>query len=362
MSDIHNATTLQQLYKLITGEDSNIDKKNIYPISIIQAIYNGVNGERLDNILGSNNCLWITFNGSIEATRLKVDSSYRRGGLIISFKNYDNIIYTQRYINNTSVSDDDWKANANWEDCFVSLNDNEFINKLKQYISEYVDEKLEGITAIDVDDSLSLSSENPVQNKVITEALNRINKELFPLTISVSGGGLFEKRTSQDITVEWVIREGDSTVVPDALSVNDEPLTTTLLSKDFNDVTTNTTYVVKATKDGTTVQGSTSATFVNPSYFGPVDAGFSPTEEAIKGLTKTIKSTKNYTGNTSLTYQKVCYAYPKSFGALTAIKDANNFDYINSYTRSELTVWDETYYVYVLTDATTIDNFRQIYS
>ena len=215
---------------------------------------------------------------------------------------------------------------------------------------------------IKVDDALSETSENPVQNKVITEALKRINAELFPLSISVSGGGIFEKRTTQTITVRWTVKEGSSAVTPDTVSVNDVGQSPSVTSKVFKGVTENTTYTVKAVKDGTTVQGSTSATFVNPSYFGAVDAGFTPTEDAIKALTKNVKNTKNYTGNVSLTHQKVCYAYPKSMGALTAIRDANNFEYLQSYTRSEITVWDETYYVYVLTDPVTIDTFRQIYS
>lgn len=215
---------------------------------------------------------------------------------------------------------------------------------------------------IKVDDALSETSKNPVQNKVITEALKRINAELFPLSISVSGGGIFEKRTTQTITVRWTVKEGSSAVTPDTVSVNDVGQSPSVTSKVFEGVTENTTYTVKAVKDGTTVQGSTSATFVNPSYFGAVDAGFTPTEDAIKALTKNVKNTKNYTGNVSLTHQKVCYAYPKSMGALAAIRDANNFEYLQSYTRSEITVWDETYYVYMLTDPVTIDTFRQIYS
>ena len=54
--------------------------------------------------------------------------------------------------------------------------------------------------------------------------------------------------------------------------------------------------------------------------------------------------------------------YPKSFGALTSIKDANNFDYINSYTRSEMTYNDVDYYVYILTDPVTITGFKQAFS
>ena len=213
-----------------------------------------------------------------------------------------------------------------------------------------------------VDSALSETSEHPVQNKVITEALNKINTELFPLSISVSGGGLYEKRTTQTITVKWTIKEGSNTVTPDTLSVNNESVSVSTTSKVFESVTGNTTYTVKATKNGVTVQGSTSVTFVNPSYFGAVGADFTPTEDAIKTLAKSVKSTKSYTGSVSLENQKTCYAYPKSMGALTAIKDANNFEYLQSYTRSEVTVWNETYYVYVLTDPVTIDTFKQIYS
>ena len=217
-------------------------------------------------------------------------------------------------------------------------------------------------SGVAVDSALSETSEHPVQNKVITEALNKINTELFPLSIRVSGGGLYEKRTTQTITVKWTIKEGSNTVTPDTLSVNNESVSVSTTSKVFEGVTGNTTYTVKATKNGVTVQGSTSVTFVNPSYFGAVDANFTPTEDAIKTLAKSIKSTKSYTGNVSLENQKTCYAYPKSMGALTAIKDANNFEYLQSYTRSEVTVWNETYYVYVLTDPVTIDTFKQIYS
>lgn len=243
--------------------------------------------------------------------------------------------------------------------------DDEGVNKYTEWVwleDENRYEPLGSLGSITVDDALSDTSENPVQNKVIAEALNRINKELFPLTISVSGGGLFEKRTSQTITVSWSVKEGSDIVTADSITVNGESVANTTTSKQFTNVTTNTTYTVKVTKNGVTVQGSTSVTFVNPSYFGPVAATFTPTETAIKALTKSIKNSKGYTGNTSLNNQKTCYAYPKSFGALTSIKDANNFEYLSSYTRSELTVWDETYYVYVLIDATTIDSFRQIYS
>lgn len=403
----YDASMLQQLYKIVTDEDNGgLKNKDVFPVTVLQAVFDGITGIRLDHLLSLNNYVWLPFKGTKEATRIQVVDDMRRTGLIVSFKDYDNTVYSQKYAG-ASYSDSEWQDDSNWDNVFTNFEDTEIVNTLKEYLKGYVDritvrfsvvkelpEVLEsnviylvkssgsdgnmydeyiGIDGnseligqadfeINIDDSLSDTSENPVQNKVITEVLNRLLGEVFPLSISVSGGGLYEKRTSQTVTVRWTVKEGNDTVTPDTVTVNDESVSPSSSSKVFENVTANTTYTVKAVKNGVTVQGSVSAAFVNPSYFGVVDAGFSPTEEAIKALTKTIKNTKNYTGNTSLTHQKVCYAYPKSFGELTAIRDANNFEYLQSYTKSELQVWDETYYVYVLTDPVTIDTFRQIYS
>lgn len=403
----YDASMLQQLYKIVTDEDNGgLKNKDVFPVTVLQAVFDGITGIRLDHLLSLNNYVWLPFKGTKEATRIQVVDDMRRTGLVVSFKDYNNTVYSQKYAG-ASYSDSEWQDDSNWDNVFTSFEDTEIVNTLKEYLKEYVDritvrfsvvkelpEVLEsnviylvknsgsdgnmydeyiGIDGnpeligqadfeINIDDSLSDTSENPVQNKVITEVLNRLLGEVFPLSISVSGGGLYEKRTSQTVTVRWAVKEGNDTVTPDTVTVNDESVSPSSSSKVFENVTVNTTYTVKAVKNGVTVQGSVSAAFVNPSYFGVVDAGFSPTEEAIKALTKTIKNTKNYTGNASLVHQKVCYAYPKSFGALTSIKDANNFEYLSSYTRGELQVWDETYYVYVLTDPVTIDTFRQIYS
>jgi hypothetical protein len=55
------------------------------------------------------------------------------------------------------------------------------------------------------------------------------------------------------------------------------------------------------------------------------------------------------------------FAYPKSYGALKSILDPNNFETINGYSRSELSITGldgttQTYYVYV-SGATTVSAF-----
>lgn len=189
--------------------------------------------------------------------------------------------------------------------------------------------------------------------------LQKLAASVFPLTLTVTGGGVYRKTTTQTVTVNWSLKQGPDAVTPDTLKINNEPVDVSLTSKQFPGIAVNTTFRVEATKDGVTKTGSVSAVFVNPSYFGVVDSNFTPTPEGIQGLSsgEIIKNSKTY--NTSAfnqNAQKNCYAYPKAFGALTSITDGKN-EFINSYTRSELEVNGEMYYVYVLSEASTVSNY-----
>lgn len=189
--------------------------------------------------------------------------------------------------------------------------------------------------------------------------LQKLAASVFPLTLTVTGGGVYRKTTTQTVTVSWSLKQGPDAVTPDSLKINNEPIEVSLTSKQFPGITVNTTFRVEATKEGVTKTGSVSAVFVNPSYFGVIDSNFTPTPEGIQGLSsgEIIKNSKTY--NTSAfnqNAQKNCYAYPKVFGALTSITDGKN-EFINSYTRSELEVNGEMYYVYVLSEASTVSNY-----
>lgn len=189
--------------------------------------------------------------------------------------------------------------------------------------------------------------------------LQKLAASVFPLTLTVTGGGVYRKTTTQTVTVSWSLKQGPDAVTPDSLKINNEPIEVSLTSKQFPGIAVNTTFRVEATKEGVTKTGSVSAVFVNPSYFGVVESNFTPTPEGIQGLSsgEIIKNSKTY--NTSAfnqNAQKNCYAYPKVFGALTSITDGKN-EFINSYTRSELEVNGEMYYVYVLSEASTVSNY-----
>lgn len=189
--------------------------------------------------------------------------------------------------------------------------------------------------------------------------LQKLAASVFPLTLTVTGGGVYRKTTTQTVTVSWSLKQGPDAVTPDSLKINNEPIEVSLTSKQFPGITVNTTFRVEATKEGVTKTGSVSAVFVNPSYFGVVESNFTPTPEGIQGLSsgEIIKDSKTY--NTSAfnqNAQKNCYAYPKVFRVLTSITDGKN-EFINSYTRSELEVNGEMYYVYVLSEASTVSNY-----
>lgn len=108
---------------------------------------------------------------------------------------------------------------------------------------------------------------------------------------------------------------------------------------------------------------SVSIKFANPSYYG-FASSTSLTDSDITSLAnQSLKDTKSLTwSNIDMTNSRFCYSYPKSFGALSSIKDSNNFEYINSYTCLTINVNNEDYYVYVLTDPVSISQGKQIYA
>lgn len=214
------------------------------------------------------------------------------------------------------------------------------------------------------------------ENKIISQAgvtkefekvnagLTELQDEVFPLSVSltVKEGYVFKKGTVKNLTLAWTVKKGDKNTTPDRISINDEDVDKSLTSKVYQNVSQTTSYTIEVELNAKSVQAGRTVEFVNPAYFGVVASDFSASDSAVSVLTEIIKNSKAYTGTVSLNNQKICYAYPKSMGALTSIKDNNNFDYLASYTRSEININDEAYYVYVLSTPTTISDFKQIYS
>lgn len=124
-------------------------------------------------------------------------------------------------------------------------------------------------------------------------------------------------------------------------------------STNYNVALTGTTTFKVVVSDGTaSATASATVTVVNSSYVGYVPNGTNVDAAIVKSLTKVVKTSKAYKYEnilmpTSNTFH-IVYAYPKSFGAITTIKDGMNFEYIQDYSLSELVVDGANYYVYKL--------------
>ena len=131
--------------------------------------------------------------------------------------------------------------------------------------------------------------------------------------------------------------------------------------------TTSFSIVVDDGRDG--ASSSRTITFCNPSFFGTVaDTVTTVTESDIKSLAnkRAINSRSLTYNNITMTYGKILYAYPQSFGSLTSVKDGNNIECLASYTKQSVNVTVDgvsvPYFAYILTDATGVTNIKQIYS
>ena len=240
-----------------------------------------------------------------------------------------------------------------------------------------------------VDDKLNGISTNPIQNKAVYTAIQGLDGKIelinndvtdlktdndfikrdvttlmdkvFPFKVAVSiDKALVQKGTTATANITVKAYQGDDITQVDAIIINGDehhgniPYTTQVTS------TTNTTYNVRVEKGNKIVRGSVSIRFVALSYSGVVASNFVANAANIKTLTSSLQGDRNRTLIFNLNNQKTCIAYPKEFGAAASIKDGNNFDYLASYTRTEIAIDGESYYVYLLSSPTTITDFKQI--
>ena len=243
--------------------------------------------------------------------------------------------------------------------------------------------------AVVVDDKLNGTSTNPIQNKTVYTAIQVLDGKIelinddvidlktdngfikrdvttlmdkvFPFKVTVSiDKTLAQKGTTATANITVKAYQGDDITQVDAIIINGNehhgniPYTTQVTA------TTNTTYNVRVEKENKSASGSVSIRFVALSYSGVVASNFVANAANVKVLTSSLQSGRSRTLTFNLNNQKTCIAYPKEFGAAASIKDGNNFDYLASYTRTEVTIDGEAYYVYLLSSPTTITDFKQI--
>ena len=257
-----------------------------------------------------------------------------------------------------------------------------------------------------IDTELNGESENPVQNKVVNDAVHYTNetpiiqaiggikvgttftdvpvtemltKILYPYTkptasIGVApNGGVYEKGLSVSVTslkatatkkssdiASVVVKQGGTTLTTITKSVANGG-TFNVLPESGVTLTANTTFSATVTDvdGGSTTANSSAFTFVDPYYYGVVADGAIITSDLVKGLTKDVKvkGSKSYSYTTSGDCMVI--AYPASYGELKSALDPNAFENITSFTKHEVAVTCESgevnYFVYVKTPSTVSD-------
>lgn len=120
----------------------------------------------------------------------------------------------------------------------------------------------------------------------------------------------------------------------------------------------------KSDGNTTNVLGNKTIVFVYPSFSGITSLDSTTiTETDIKAMTKLALTSKFYTASgVTMSNQRTIFVYPQTYGNLTSIKDANNFEYLQSYDKTTITIDGVLCNAYTLHDPVTVTNFKQIYN
>ena len=169
------------------------------------------------------------------------------------------------------------------------------------------------------------------------------------LTLGGVNGGVFEMGSTQSVTgatVNWT--RGSQNVTKAEVMVGGSPVGAADVSSDTGsssvsltqEVKANTTFTARVT-DATkqTTGGNVTFTFVYPMYQGVVAAETTLDQGAITGLSKVVqtKGNKTYSYTTSGS-QQVVFAYPQSYGDLKSVLDPNNFECLDTFTKTTVSI------------------------
>ena len=118
-------------------------------------------------------------------------------------------------------------------------------------------------------------------NTALFSQVSQLMSKVFPFTMTLSGGGTYEKGSSQTINLSWTY---DRDI--ESQSINNESLLIGIRAKQYTGVTSDTTYTLRSVSAGQTYSKSVSAQFKLKKYYG-VSANDTLTNEQILGLSST---------------------------------------------------------------------------
>lgn len=188
---------------------------------------------------------------------------------------------------------------------------------------------------------------------IVKKMLRKLVKASANITYSVSNSTIENGTTiSPVITVNNLVK-GDNDISKiefyngtNLLDTKNYSAETTEYTYTLSDLITDTTLSAKVydSENNVTDLQSKKYTFVNPFYYGVLDAV--PTGTTVKTLTKFIETKGNKTKSFTSNFQTIVFAYPKEYGNLTNIINQNNYEVISNFTKIEVQVNNVAYNCY----------------
>jgi len=220
-----------------------------------------------------------------------------------------------------------------------------------------------GTTFTQFVEKLVVSEIAPTISMSMTKSGNVQYGESYDETLSVNVSALGTAKSID--TIAWY--KGDTLLHTDTIESTTTGTWTYTVADAVTDNATFKAIVTYKKSDNTngTSTKTVSIAFYYPKFRGVVDS-LTPSEAIVEALTSALATGKGGTYSFTANAQRIAYAYPSSLGALTSIKDGNGFSLFDSFNRTteSYTVAGQTvnYYLYVLTDATTVDNYSVIFA
>lgn len=232
-------------------------------------------------------------------------------------------------------------------------------------------------TSFDNEELESQVEELETQVDENTKKLNRLYEKEFPIkaTIEAYEGdkkaqSLYLKGSLINLTLKFSLTQDETKVNISEIEkiilkcgTKTHELVNYTAEYNIGTIITDTSYRVSYyLKNGSIKEASGIIKFSPYSYFGVVDENGDIENVDVSKLNSILLSSRSYTTMVTQNNQKNCFIYPEKYGALTSIKDSKNYELLGSYVNGVKTINGESYRVYLLEHASTVENYKLIFS
>jgi hypothetical protein len=106
----------------LNKKEDGKERKPIFPVTPIQAVYDAMTGASLEAILAQFNSIYVQYQGSPQATRNIIPEVMRRAGLTITYMDMESNTITERANSAVQKDNDHWGLDVNWSRLNESYN------------------------------------------------------------------------------------------------------------------------------------------------------------------------------------------------------------------------------------------------